>query len=46
MISDLIGGIAGLVIGVIGGLIGTFASIRNTAGPQEKAFTIKTSVIG
>lgn len=42
----LIGGIAGCVIGMIGGLIGTFASIRNTSGPRERAFTIKASIIG
>ncbi len=46
MNAGLIGGIAGCVIGTIGGLIGTFASIRNTSGPRERAFTIKASIIG
>jgi len=45
MNPGLIGGLAGCAIGVIGGLVGTYASIRNTSGPREKAFTIKASII-
>ena len=37
----LIGGIGGGVIGVMGGAIGTYFSIKNTAGPRERAFMIK-----
>lgn len=40
------GGIAGCILGLIGGMIGTFASIRNTSGPRERAFTIKASIVG
>jgi len=46
MNAGLIGGIAGCAIGVIGGLVGTYASIRNTSGPRERAFTVKASIIG
>ena len=41
----LIGGIVGCVIGIAGGLFGTFASIRNTSGPKEREFAIKASII-
>lgn len=41
----LIGGIAGAVIGVIGGLVGIYFSIKNTSGPQEKAFVIRASLM-
>lgn len=37
----LIGGIAGTVIGCLGGIIGSYFSIRNTKGPRERAFMIK-----
>lgn len=46
MNPGLIGGLAGCAIGITGGLIGTFAAIRNTSGPRERAFTIKASIIG
>lgn len=46
MNPGLIGGIAGCVLGAVGGLIGTWATIRNTDGPRERAFTIKASIIG
>lgn len=46
MNAGLIGGIAGCVVGAIGGVIGTWASIRNTSGPRERGFTIKASAIG
>jgi drug/metabolite transporter (DMT)-like permease len=45
MNSGLFGGIAGCVIGVIGGLIGTYASIRNTSSSRERTFTVKASII-
>ena len=46
MNAGLIGGITGIVIGGIGGAIGTYASIKNTNGPKAKAFMIKVSIIG
>ncbi len=46
MHPGLIGGIAGIVIGAIGGIIGTYCSIRNTESVRERAFMIKVSVVG
>jgi hypothetical protein len=39
----LIGGIGGGVIGVFGGAIGTYFSIKNTAGPRERAFVVRVA---
>jgi uncharacterized membrane protein YfcA len=40
-----IGGIMGGVIGLAGGAIGTYFSIKNTRGPRERWFMIKSSVV-
>ena len=40
----LIGGIAGSVIGALGGVFGTYMSIKNTSGPRERAFVIRASI--
>ena len=45
MHPGLIGGIAGCVIGLIGGIIGTWFTIRNTHSTRERVFTIKASII-
>jgi Ca2+/Na+ antiporter len=45
MNPGLIGGILGSVIGIAGGLFGTYCSIKNTNGPRERAFMIKGAVI-
>ena len=45
MDSGLIGAILGGVLGVAGGAIGTYFSIKNTKGPIERAFMIQASVI-
>ena len=37
--------VAGCLIGLSGGIIGTSASIRNTSGPRERAFVVKASII-
>ena len=42
----LIGGIAGGVLGLTGGIVGTYFSIKNTNGPREKTFMIKASIWG
>ena len=42
----IIGGIIGGGLGLMGGIFGTYCSIKNTNGPKEKAFMIKASVIG
>ena len=39
------GGIGGAVVGVLGGLAGTYCSIRNTDGPRERAWMIRASLI-
>ncbi len=46
MNAGLIGGILRVIIGTIGGAVGTFFSIKNTNGPKEKAFMIKCAVVG
>jgi hypothetical protein len=43
--TGLIGGIAGTVIGLLGGAIGTYFSIKNTAGPRERAFMIRVAAL-
>ena len=40
-----IGGIAGGVIGLGGGAVGTYFSIKNTNGPHERSFMIKSAVV-
>ena len=41
----LIGGILGSVLGIAGGAVGTYFSIRNTQGPMERAFMIRASIV-
>lgn len=41
----ILGGIAAGVIGIIGGIIGTYFSIKRTNGPKERQFMIKISII-
>ena len=36
---------AGCLTGLAGGILGTWASIRNTNGPRERAFVVKASAI-
>ncbi|MDD5007849.1 MAG: hypothetical protein PHC68_05515 [Syntrophorhabdaceae bacterium] len=40
-----IGGIAGGIFGLAGGVIGTYFSIKNTNGPLERSFMIKSAVV-
>ena len=40
------GGILVGVLGCLGGLIGTYFSIKNTNGPREKAFVIRCVIVG
>ena len=44
MDPSMIGGIVGSLLGVAGGLLGTYLSIRNTRGPAERSFVIKAAV--
>jgi hypothetical protein len=45
MAAGLIGGLVGGTLGLAGGAIGTYFSIRNTKGPRERFFMVKVSVI-
>lgn len=45
MDTGLIGAILGGALGVAGGVIGTYFSIKNTKGPMERAFMVKASVV-
>lgn len=42
----IIGGILGGVGGLVGGIIGTYCSIKSTHGPRERAFMIKSAIVG
>jgi len=35
----------GILVGVLGGMLGTYASIRNTQSPRERSFMIKASLL-
>jgi hypothetical protein len=41
----LIGGLIGGGIGLVGGAVGTYFSIKNTLGPRERSFMIRVSAI-
>jgi len=41
----LVGGIVGGGLGVLGGAIGTYFSIKNTSGPRERAFMIQVAIV-
>jgi hypothetical protein len=40
-----IGAIVGCILGLAGGIIGTYFSIKNTNGPKERTFMIKASAV-
>ena len=44
-LAGWIGPIIGGGGGVLGGVIGTYFTIKNTNGPRERAFTIKGSIL-
>lgn len=41
----LMGAVAGSVIGIAGGLLGTYFSIKNTYGPRERRLMILTALV-
>ena len=45
MDAGLVGGIIGGTLGLAGGAIGTYASIKNTAGPRERQFMVRTAIV-
>ncbi|MCL6547161.1 MAG: hypothetical protein K6T61_18260 [Bryobacteraceae bacterium] len=40
-----VGSIAGGAIGLLGGVIGTYFTVKNTNGPRERAFVINASIL-
>lgn len=40
------GGIFGAVLGIAGGAVGTYFSIRSTNGPRERAFMVRACICG
>jgi hypothetical protein len=45
MDAGIVGGIIGGLLGLAGGAIGTYASIKNTAGPLERQFMVRTAIV-
>jgi len=41
----LVGAFGGAAMGVVGGLVGTYFSIRNTNGPRERGFVVRVAVL-
>jgi hypothetical protein len=44
-VTGWVGAVAGGLLGVLGGAIGTYFTIKNTNGPRERLFAIKASII-
>lgn len=40
-----IGGITGGLFGLAGGVVGTYFSIKNTNGPRERSFMIRSAMV-
>ena len=40
-----VGAIVGSVLGLLGGVVGTYFSVRNTQGPRERAFVVKAAAV-
>ena len=45
MDPGMVGGVVGGVLGLAGGAIGTYFSIRNTAGPREREFMVRVAIV-
>ena len=45
MDTGMMGGIIGGAIGFLGGAVGTYFSIRNTHGPRERQFMVRTAIV-
>jgi hypothetical protein len=40
-----LGGILGAAIGLLGGVAGTYFTIKNARGPRERAFVIRAAIV-
>jgi hypothetical protein len=45
MNSGIIGSVVGPLVGVAGGLIGTYVSIKNTKSARERAFAVRAAIV-
>lgn len=45
MDAGIVGGIIGGALGLAGGAIGTYVSIKNTGGPRERQFMVRTAIV-
>jgi hypothetical protein len=45
MDAGTVGGLVGSALGVLGGAVGTYFSIKNTSGPKERSFVIRAAVV-
>jgi hypothetical protein len=45
MDAGTVGGLVGSAIGVLGGALGTYFSIKNTSGPKERSFVVRAAVV-
>jgi uncharacterized membrane protein len=41
----LVGAFSGGALGILGGFVGTYFSIRNTKGPRERNFVVRSAVV-
>jgi len=44
MNAGWVGGIGGGLVGIEGGVFGTYCGIKNTHGPRERAFMVKCAI--
>jgi len=45
MNAGMVGAIVGSAVGILGGVIGTYASIVNTQGPRERQLMVRAAVV-
>ena len=44
MDAGLVGAVVGSAIGIVGGAVGTWASVRNTHGPRERRLMVRAAI--
>ncbi len=45
MDAGFFGAVIGGSIGLLGGAVGTYLSIKNTAGPRERQFMVRSAIV-